>query len=92
MEYYNAADLDLFAPSLGTDEHINDLMVECGLSTDDDNVRFFANQLLIGVQNVIDTAESIDIVKCSECGHRDDRYCTYWNNVIKLEDFCSKGC
>ena len=39
----------------------------------------------------IESAPSIDIVRCSECTERDDDWCMYWGNVINADDFCSYG-
>ena len=43
-------------------------------------------------QMAIDTAPSIDIVRCKECKYADEYFCCeftdYWNNA---DDFCSRG-
>lgn len=56
-------DLDLFAPSLGTDEYINDLMAKHNIDyvngDDEDKVRAFAMDLIHGCMNVIKTAPTI---------------------------------
>ena len=40
---------------------------------------------------IIDSAPSIDIVRCKECVEYDDDWCMYWQNVINPDDFCSYG-
>lgn len=56
-------DLDLFAPSLGTDEYITDLMANHNIDyvngDDEDKVRAFAKGLIQGCMNVIKTAPTI---------------------------------
>ena len=56
-------DLDLFAPSLGTDEYINDLMAKHNIDyvngDDEDKVRAFAMDLIHSCNNVIETAPTI---------------------------------
>ena len=56
-------DLDLFAPSLGTDEYVNDLMAKHNIDyvngDDEDKVRAFASDLIHSCMNVIDTAPTI---------------------------------
>lgn len=56
-------DLDLFAPSLGTDEYVNDLMVKHNIDyvngDDEDKVRAFALDLIRSCMNVIETAPTI---------------------------------
>ena len=39
----------------------------------------------------IDSAPSIDIVRCKECVEYDDDWCMYWQNVVNAYDFCSYG-
>ena len=57
------SDLDLFAPSLGTDEHVNDLMAKHNIDyvngDDEDKVRAFASDLIRSCMNVIKTAPTI---------------------------------
>lgn len=43
------------------------------------------------IENIINSAPSIDIVRCKECIERDDDWCMYWQNVINPDDFCSYG-
>ena len=43
------------------------------------------------VEQFIDTAPSIDIVRCKECTERDDDWCMYFGNIINPDDFCSYG-
>lgn len=56
-------DLDLFAPSLGTDEYVTDLMAKHNIDylngDDEDKVRAFALDLIHGCMNVIETAPTI---------------------------------
>ena len=56
-------DLDLFAPSLGTDEYIDDLMAKHNIDyingDDEDKVRAFAIDLIHSCMNVIETAPTI---------------------------------
>jgi len=56
-------DLDLFAPSLGTDEYVRDLMAKHNIGfengDDEDKVRYFAMDLIKGCMNVIKTAPTI---------------------------------
>ena len=56
-------DLDLFAPSLGTDEHVNDLMakhnIDYGNGDDEDKMREFALDLIHSCMNVIETSPTI---------------------------------
>lgn len=56
-------DLDLFAPSLGTDEYVNDLMAKHNIDyvngDDEDKVRTFATDLIHSCMNVIKTAPTI---------------------------------
>lgn len=56
-------DLDLTAPSLGTDEYIYDLMAKHNVDymngDDEDKVRTFAMDLIHGCNNVIETAPTI---------------------------------
>lgn len=56
-------DLDLTAPSLGTDEYIYDLMAKHNVDymngDDEDKVRVFAMDLIHGCNNVIETAPTI---------------------------------
>ena len=49
-------------------------------------------------QEMIDSAPSIDIVRCKECKYFDDkdygeptRYCTWHESVVNADDFCSYG-
>lgn len=55
--------LDLFAPSLGTDEYVNDLMAKHDIDyvngDDEDKVRAFATDLIHSCMNVIKTAPTI---------------------------------
>lgn len=57
------SDLDLFAPSLGTDEYIDDLMAKHNIDyingDDEDKARDFALDLIHGCMNVIKTAPTI---------------------------------
>ena len=61
-------DLDLFAPSLGTDEHIYELMAKHRIDyvhgDDEDKVRAFALDLISSCMNVIETAPTI--IKANE--------------------------
>ena len=56
-------DLDLFAPNLGTDECVNDLMAKHNIDyvngDDEDKVRTFALDLIHSCMNVIKTAPTI---------------------------------
>jgi hypothetical protein len=56
-------DLDLSAPSLGTDEYINDLMAKHNIDyangDDEDKVRAFALDLIDSCMNVIDSTQTI---------------------------------
>lgn len=56
-------DLDLFAPSLGTDEYVNDLMAKHNIDyvngDDEDKMRAFALDLIYSCNNVIQTAPTI---------------------------------
>lgn len=56
-------DLDLFAPSLGTDEYIDDLMAKHNIDyvngDDEDKVKAFALDLIHSCNNVIKTAPTI---------------------------------
>ena len=56
-------DLDLFAPSLGTDEYVNDLMAKHNIDyvngDDEDRVRTSAIDLIHSCMNVIETAPTI---------------------------------
>ena len=56
-------DLDLFAPSLGTDEYVNDLMAKHNIDyvngDDEDKVKAFAMDLIHSCNNVIETAPTI---------------------------------
>ena len=40
---------------------------------------------------IINSAPSIDIVRCKECVEYDDEWCMYWQNVVDAYDFCSYG-
>ena len=40
---------------------------------------------------IINSAPSIDIVRCKECVEYDDEWCMYWQNVVDVYDFCSYG-
>ena len=49
-------------------------------------------------QGYIDSAPSIDIVRCGECKYYDDedygeptRYCTLHESAVEADDFCSYG-
>ena len=56
-------DLDLFSPSLGTEEHVNNLMAKHNIDyvngDDEDKVRAFALDLISSCMNVIETAPTI---------------------------------
>ncbi len=56
-------DLDLFAPSLGTDEYVDDLMAKHNIDyvngDDEDKVKAFALVLIASNMNVIETAPTI---------------------------------
>jgi hypothetical protein len=56
-------DLDLFAPSLGTNEYVRDLMAKHNIDyvngDDEDKVRAFATDLIHSCMNVIKTAPTI---------------------------------
>ena len=56
-------DLDLFAPSLGTEEHVNNLMAKHNIDyangDDEDKVRAFALDLISSCMNVIETAPTV---------------------------------
>lgn len=56
-------DLDLFAPSLGTDEYVDDLMAKHNIDyvngDDEDKVKAFALDLIASNMNVIETAPTI---------------------------------
>lgn len=56
-------DLDLFAPSLGISEYVNDLMAKHNIDyvngDDEDKVRAFASDLIHSCMNVIKTAPTI---------------------------------
>ena len=43
------------------------------------------------IVDVIQSAPSIDIVRCKECTERDDDWCMYFGNIINPDDFCSYG-
>ena len=69
-------DCDLFAPSMGTDEMISDLIAQLHLTTRErlyeEDLYQFARIILQQAQNVIDTAETIttdEVIayKCPEC-------------------------
>ena len=78
-------DLDLFAPSLGTDEYVNELMAKHNIDyvngDDEDKVRTFAIDLIHSCMNVIKTAPTIIEV---------DRYefipCVDKNNVHIIKE------
>ena len=56
-------DLDLFVPSLGTNEYVNDLMARHNIDyvngDDEDKVRAFALDLIHSCMNVIETGQTI---------------------------------
>jgi len=56
-------DLDLFAPSLGIDEYVNDLMARHNIDyvngDDEDKIRTFTSDLIHSCMNVIKTAPTI---------------------------------
>lgn len=56
-------DLDLSAPSLGTDEYVDDLMAKHNIDyangDDEDKVRAFALDLIDSCMNVVETAPTI---------------------------------
>lgn len=74
-------DLDLFAPSLGTDEYVNELMAKHNIDyvngDDEDKVRTFAIDLIHSCMNVIKTAPTIIEV---------DRYDVDKNNVHIIKE------
>lgn len=43
------------------------------------------------IVDAIQSAPSIDIVRCKECTERDDDWCMYFGNIINPDDFCSYG-
>ncbi len=65
-------DLDLFAPSLGTGEYIDDLMAKHNIDyvngDDEDKVRAFATDLIHSCMNVIETAPTIIEANMAESG------------------------
>ena len=64
------SDLDLFAPNLGTDEYVDDLMAKHNIDyvngDDEDKVRAFAMDLIHSCNNVIKTAPTI--IEADEAG------------------------
>lgn len=63
-------DCDFFAPSLGTDEMISDMIVKYHYQWDEERARLFALDIIRACQNVVDTAPTagnIPAFRCEEC-------------------------
>ena len=81
------------------------LMAECeeelkdeSLWHDEDTTKDYAEGSDDGkrlIMNIIDSAPSIDIVRCKECKHRTDSkaksFCEKWLREVDADDFCSYG-